>query len=208
MSNTTKWDKHQKLRLRRMGLALTGAIVLTIICVLFFEQNILMLSKNALVYLLSAFWIINLLFLSFILSGLNQKLKDPSLTLPQMIWAISTTMVVVYFSTDLRAVLLMLSLLVIMFGSLNCSGKKLYGIILYSLLCYVFIIFFQATNIKLPSNTSFIREIITLFVYALVSLVYGILAEEFFNIRKHLHEKYDLLETKLQKQEKSSNNEK
>lgn len=193
--NFLKLEDVQRLRLRRMSIALVGGLVLTVICLIFYQQRLLRLNEFQLASLIAGFWVVNVLFVLSILTGLNKKLKDPSLTVPQMIWAITTTMVAIYYSNDLRTVLLMLSLLVIIFGSLYLSERHLVYFIWYTMFCYLTVL--TLLFLHHPLLINFEHELIIFTVYALVLIIYAALAQEFIGMRKHAHDRTRILKNSL-----------
>lgn len=195
-------DPKQLLRLRRMSLALIGGLALNIFCFIFLQQNLLRMTTIQFIYLSSIFWFINLLFLLSILTGFNRMMKDPSLTIPQMVWAITSTMIAIYFTNELRSVLLMLCLLVFIFGGLYLTSSILNFIIWYSILCYIIVIYFL---MQTPSAQFTLKnEVIVLIVYSMVALCYSTLATEMIGLRSYNKNKVKTLETNLIKSEAES----
>lgn len=195
-------DKAQMLRLRRIELALVGGMILSIICYLFYLEDNFRVNITQFYYMLIIFWVGNLIFPILVITGWNKKFKDPSLTTVQMFWATSTTMIALYFLNETRSVMLMLVLLVIMFGSLNYSRLRILFMILYSIVCYIFIIFLLKDIPSAHLNLS--REAIILFVYSLVAFSYSILARELMGLRKHMKEKAGILTSSLNRVELES----
>ena len=70
-----------------MLLACAGGAFLNLIALLLFWLDATRLTPDTLAHLTVAFWSVNLGFLLLIRTGLNQYFRDPSLTLPQMLWA-------------------------------------------------------------------------------------------------------------------------
>jgi diguanylate cyclase (GGDEF)-like protein len=75
-------------------------------------------------------------FLSLTWFNLNLRFHDPSLTLPQMSWAISVIFVSVYFADSLRSLFLMMVLVVLMFGAFRLTLRGFIHIGLYTAGCY------------------------------------------------------------------------
>lgn len=201
-SKRLRQNEPQMLRLRRTSLALVGAFVLTIICYIFFKENLFRVSPHQFFWMIFLFWIGNLSFLLFIASGYNKHLKDPSLTVPQIFWGISTTMVAIYFTNELRSVLLMMSLLAILFASFYVRNRQLYLIVLYSIACYALIIFLLKDTPGVIFNLY--QEIITLFIYSLVALCFASFILEIIGLRAHTHVKATGLLSELKKSELES----
>ena len=110
-------DPDQRLRLGRMTLALASAAVLTALCWLFWEWNFFRATSTEFALIFGVFWAINLVWPLLILTGLNRRFRDPSMTLPQATWATIIVMVSLYFIYEMRMVVLMFYLLVMVFGA-------------------------------------------------------------------------------------------
>lgn len=76
----------QRAHLKRTLLAAAGAAVLSLVMVLLFSRGSTWLSTQELWSLLLAFWRINLAIVVAIASGLNLRLKEPCMTMVQMMW--------------------------------------------------------------------------------------------------------------------------
>ena len=110
-------DPKQVLRLKRTLLAIAGGVVHTFLCWLFLQWNFFRATEREFFYLFGLFWLVHLAFPLLILTGFNQRFKDPSLTLMQMAWATICIMISVYYIYELRMVVLMYYLLVMIFGA-------------------------------------------------------------------------------------------
>ncbi len=197
--SSLRQDNPQTLRLRRMGLALLSAVAFSGICIIFYHENLFRISFTEFMYLLLAFWLINIGFVAVILTGLNKKCADPSLTTAQMFWAISATMVTVYLAIDRRTILLMMTLLAIMFGGLQYSKTRVFNMTLYSLALYGLIIYLLKDISELNLNIR--QEMIVYFVYAMILLGYNVLALEMIVTRQYLKDKSLYLQSNLHKVE-------
>ena len=87
----------QKTRLRRTLFAVGGAGALTAVVLIIDASGGVRLESSGLAALLGGFWLVNLAFLAAILTNLNLRLPDPSMTLAQMIWATISSFFILYF---------------------------------------------------------------------------------------------------------------
>lgn len=195
----SKLEEDQIIRLRRTSIGLVGGVTLTIICITFYNLQIFRTTGTQLALMIGAFWIVNFGFILTILLGLNKRLPDPSMSVAQMVWAITATMVAVYFSERLRSLLLMLCLLVYMFGGLYGSKKIVTFIVIYGIFSYFLVVFLL--KFATASQFDLHLELIVLFVFSIVSICYGLLALEFYKIRTHMKHKTGSLQISLEKSE-------
>ena len=86
------------------------------LAVFFYFQDHTRITLNVLVISLSGILAINILLYAMIMTGLNKRFKDPSLTLLQMVIATFWAMVFVYYADSFRSVVLLLYLVVFVFG--------------------------------------------------------------------------------------------
>ncbi|MCF8032828.1 MAG: GGDEF domain-containing protein [Desulfarculaceae bacterium] len=136
-------DPQQALRLKRNLLALAAGAVLSILWWILWQWNFFRATPREFISLLGVFWLINLAWPLIIITGVNRRFRDPSMTLAQMAWATISVMVSLYFIYDMRMVVLMFYLLVIIFGAyhlrlagfLFISGMAItgYGLVIYFL---------------------------------------------------------------------------
>ena len=112
-------DPEQSLRLKRNLYALAAGAVYTLLCWVLWEWNFFRATPQEFLLLFGGFWLVNLCWPLIIISGLNRRFRDPSLTLPQIAWATITVMVSLYFVYQLRMAVLMYYLLVMVFGAFH-----------------------------------------------------------------------------------------
>ena len=136
-------DSEQMLRLKRNLLALASGAVHTILCWVLWQWNFFRATPQEFLALFGIFWLISLCFPLLIVSGVNRRFRDPSMTLAQMTWATIAIMISLYFIYEMRMVVLMYYLLVMIFGAfrlrlagfLFISGLAIagYGLVLFFL---------------------------------------------------------------------------
>jgi diguanylate cyclase (GGDEF)-like protein len=74
-------------------------------------------------------------------SGLNKRFKDPSLTMVQMVLATFWVMVVVYYSDQMRSVVLLIYLVVFVFGLFRLRVSQFLFLSVYAVANYAAVIF-------------------------------------------------------------------
>ena len=139
-------DPKQRLRFKRLLLALGGAVVHTAICWVLLKWNFFRATPYEFGLLFGFFWLVNVAFTALILTGLNKHFRDPSMTLPLMSWATIAVMISVYFIYDLRMVVLMYYLLVMIFGAFRLRLAGFLFISALAIVGYGTVIFFLVEN--------------------------------------------------------------
>ncbi|MBK7051051.1 MAG: GGDEF domain-containing protein [Rhodoferax sp.] len=118
-----KDDPKQAIRIKRLGMSFLSyqlAIVMGAVCVkLDFLSLTVLLAFSALVY------VVNGTFYTVIRSGLNLRLRDPSLTLVQMAAAVVHFVGLTFFvSSEGRAVFLFMSIVVALYGTFRLNTRE------------------------------------------------------------------------------------
>jgi len=131
-------DAKQALRLRRLGLAalnyLLGAVLVAIAWV--FGA----LSAAPALVTTAFFVITNVALYAAIRSGFNLRFRDPSLTQPQMLAAISLLMFTVYHMEFGRSVALFGCFIIFLFGVFRLDRREFTLVTLYTLAAYALVI--------------------------------------------------------------------
>lgn len=116
-------DPHQMLRMRRTLMATGAGLVLTAIIIVAHVMGMADMSATAFILLFSLIWLINLSFPLMISYDINLLFKDPSLTIPQLIWHTLTNTISIYVVPELHNVFLMHYLLVVLFGAFRMHRR-------------------------------------------------------------------------------------
>ncbi len=129
-------DQHQILRMRRTLMATGSGLVLTAIVVLSMSQGMVDLALPYFILLYTLIWLGNLCFPLMISYDINLLFKDPSLTIPQLIWHTFTNTISIYLVPELQNVFLMHYLLVVLFGAFRMQRRGFFIVGGFILLCY------------------------------------------------------------------------
>ena len=116
--------RNQNIRLRHTLLATAGALVLTIIAIYGFYSDYFIFSKDVLIASLVFLWWGNLGFITAIISGFNERFKDPSLSFSQMIWGTTTSFFYFCSLTDIYLIIYLLIFLTMVFGALRLTVRE------------------------------------------------------------------------------------
>lgn len=129
-------EQHQLLRMRRTLMATGSGLVLTTVVVLAMLLGKVDLAAPYFILLYTLIWLGNLCFPLMISYDINLLFKDPSLTIPQLIWHTFTNTVSIYLVPELQHVFLMHYLLVVLFGAFRMQRRGFFIVGGFILLCY------------------------------------------------------------------------
>ncbi len=195
-------DKQQILRLRRTGLGLVGALIHSTVCGILFYHGWFRTTLAGFYLLFGFFWVVNLIFPMLIITGINKRFPDPSLTLMQMLWGIACITTTIFFADALRSELMMLNLLLIVFAGVYLTKFELNLVVIYTLILYMIVI--RAFMFYPPSNFMLSKELLIFGIHSMILLGFLIVAHEFRGLRNYLHIKVALLRDDLERAEAAS----
>ncbi len=195
-------NKKQQIRLRRLVYAMYGAFIHTAVCVLLWVSDLFRISGYEFIMTFFLAWIVNGLFFTLIYSGMNEHIKDPSLTIPMMLWSITFIMYTVFLTTEVRELLLMFNFFTLVFGTFHLGVRAFIVLACYGMFLYLCVI--QTLKIVYPSLIDPHIEWIAFFGFSLVSLAYVVIASEMSSIRDYLRNKNNNLTLALDKIESIS----
>lgn len=189
-------EKKQAQRARRSLYAILGGVIHTMICFVLWDVGLFVLSGKQFIILFSFFWLGHVSFFLMIRFNFNLRFSDPSLTLPMMLWSIPCVMITVYFTRELRAVLLMLVLLCLVYGSFRLTWRTFVFLTLFAIACYLVVI--GLLWYQNPNAIYFKEEATVLIAFSLVAFSFSAVAAEMNSLRKYLHAKNQKLSGMLQ----------
>ena len=190
-------DVHQQIRLRRTLLAGGAALILSLLVWIAGEYNMVRLQKFEILTRLIIFWAVNIFFLYMLRSGINLRFRDPSLTVPQILWATTCILYIIYFIHDVRAAFLMICLLVINFGAFRMNLLQLAGLSVYATAVYAFVIYLLYVNH--PEIFGLQLELFVLTGFAAALLGTTVVGQEMFVLRSTLRDRNEQLGNALEK---------
>jgi diguanylate cyclase len=168
-------DRNQTLRLKRFLMALGSYLMWLAICILFYSQGEMQRGTVG-VLVMAGIGIIacNLLIYSIIRSGFNKRLKDPSLTLLQMIIATFWVMVIAYYADNMRSLVLLTYLVVFIFGLFRLNVWQFLFLSVFAVVNYsLVILLLYKINPALVTKTDVLTIVILALVLPWFSLVGG-----------------------------------
>lgn len=181
--------------MRRIGLALLGALFHTIACALLWYGGLFRTSLEGFILLFTVIWIVDLSFPVMILTGLNQYFKEQSLTLPMVLWSQIVVMFCLYFVDEYRPVMLLFSVLGMAFGAYRLNNKQSIFVAFFSMGLYLIVLLVLDKNH--PSLLDPIPEWTVGFSYACISICTVIVTSELSAMRRRLAKKALELENSL-----------
>ena len=139
-------DKRQRVRIQRLVLSACASVGAAALALIVAGAGYLPYSAAAV--FASAVAVLIVAFYAWIRSGLNLRLDDPSLTIPQMVAAGLATSYLVYESSVFaRPAFVALYFIAFMFGILALDTRRLLGIAVFYVACYA-----TAVALALPST--------------------------------------------------------
>ena len=185
----------QAIRLKNTLLAAAGGAVLTGMLALSYANHQVVVTSPVLAFALGVFWLVNLGFITTIFSGFNLRFKDPGLSLLQMYWASSCTMVAIAISQNLEQAAYPLILLTMVFGVFRVSVRA------FNLFCvYVGVGIFLTQAIRVwllgtAENTAALWAGGSSFVFCAIGLT--LLCDSFVTLRNRLRRQNEQLKHAL-----------
>jgi signal transduction histidine kinase/ActR/RegA family two-component response regulator len=166
----------QQARLKRTLWAAAGGAAMSLVLSLLFIRGTTWLNASGLWVLMAIFWAVNLSFVLAIRSNLNLRLKDPGMTLAQMMWATVSTFVLLYFVSEGRHLLLMIYLLAMTFGAFRLDTAQHLLVALTAAAGYGIAI---ASTARLhPGAVDLTMEFLSWVVFVLVLMGFSVLGGE------------------------------
>ncbi len=135
-------DPKQALRMLRHLAAILALLGLTIISVFFYQHNLYSIDKTNFVSIIIFFWVGEFCFTVIIRSGLNKKYHEPSLTVPQLLWATWFLLTIVYLLNEWRGLMLITYFGMLSFGYFILRFRELLSVALFAVLGYTLIILY------------------------------------------------------------------
>ncbi|MFO1385240.1 MAG: response regulator [Chitinivorax sp.] len=123
-------QKQQGLRLRRMFMALGTYVTLVILGLFAYLKN--MVSAGPVLLMCGVVIIAHIGYYIAIKTGLNLRLRDPSMTIPQLLVANLVGLILVHNATQVRGVFMMVYLMGYSFGVFRLSTKELLALAAFS----------------------------------------------------------------------------
>lgn len=136
----------QELRFRRALISWIMCFVFSSFILYVYYLDELRLSSRGMLIFMAAIWFGNMVFLAIFKTGINKRFRDPSLTMAQILWAITWLLVTTYYLNELRQLILTSTMIVALFGSFRLRVREFIGITLYAIIGYSLVILLLQRN--------------------------------------------------------------
>ena len=168
-------DTNQTLRIKRFLMALGSYVMWSPLAVFLHFQEHTRVTFNVLIIILSGILTINILLYTIIRTGLNKRLKDPSLTLLQMVIATFWAMVMVYYADSFRSVVLILYLVVFVFGLFRSNVRQFLFLSVFAVVNYaaIMLLLYKIHPESINNKTDLLNLVILAVVLPWFSMVGG-----------------------------------
>ena len=188
--------RQQTIRLSNTLLAAAGGVLLTAVLLFEYFTLTLFLPASVLWLYLSIFWLGNLTIIGIIASNRNLNFRDPALSLPQMYWAATSTVVALLFSDQLDIVIYLLLMLTLVFGIFQVKANQFNVINLYVIICILLAHCLRA--VVLNSEAQYLQLFIQWITFSFCTIALTRLCLSMVVLRTNLRKKNKELENALQ----------
>ncbi len=177
-------DPAQSLRIRRFFIAVVAYAIWLSLILYSHSLDLIRLSMVEISLVYSVMIFINGIFYVLLRTGLNRKLRDPSLTLPQMVVATIGAMLVIYFTDEIRALMLLIYFMTFIFGVFRFSLPQFFSFALFTLCSYGLVVGLLFYNH--PEQVNARIEFLQLIVFGTVLFWFSIIGSYISSLRNRL----------------------
>ena len=157
-------DPKQSLRMLRHLASVASLFIFTLGCLFFFYNDLFSVELPVLRAVLFFFWLGIFTFTLIIRSGLNRHFRDPSLTIPQMLWGTLFLLTMAYLLNDWRGIVLMCYFAMLSFGFFKLRFREFLSVGLFAILGYIIILLYLF--VEEPERIKIELELMQLIVFA------------------------------------------
>lgn len=162
-----------------------GHFSYTLILAFSYFYDILNIGKLEFLTLITFLWVGNLSLYFFVKLGYNQKLKEPDMFLPFIIWSISCIIIPIYYMSELlRSIFIMNYFLIVVFGVFKLNFKQFISITIYSIALYGIIIIMLMKKNSPEFNLN--NEIIIWLMFSTVSIAFSFICNSLSEFRDRI----------------------
>lgn len=174
-----------------------GAAVLSILCFLALQFSFFRRDFSEFITMFAIIWAGYGFFILVVLSGLNRKLADPSLSTPVILWSSFTILWAAYYLDQLRLAALMLYLSAMLIGAFRYKLKQFVFSSLLTIGGYFFVL--MLLHYQDPEILELGAELIQWGAFSLLTGGYVLMTGEIVHIRDQVQSANDELNTTLSK---------
>ena len=189
-------DPQQALRMQRHLAAVASLIVFTLICMLFYSNDLFVIDRLTFSYILIFFWAgVLLITLTFRLR-LNKKFPDPSLTVLQIVWGTSFLLTITYSLNESRGLTLMPYFGMLSVGFFKLRVREFLSVAMFAILGYTLIILYMF--IYEPDRINIKLELLQLLAFVSTITVMLFTGSSIHHLRERTSKQRDELQAALE----------
>ena len=179
-----KDDPKQELRFRRFFIATASYLMWMILIVYCYYQGFIRLSKGWTALAFGLIVVVNILFYILFRTGLNKRFSDPSMTMLQMTTAALFSMVAIYFTDEIRGMMLLVYIVTILFGIFRFTLRQYIQFTLFSVTTYAGVILLLLINH--PDKINIQIELLQFIIFASVLIWFSMVGNYLSGLREKL----------------------
>ena len=189
-------SRYQAIRIKNTLLACMAAVFLSVVLIYASFQHLAIYDFNGLLVLLLILWGINLAVIGAILFDVNLHAADPSLSLFQMYWGTTFSVVALACTRDLDALYVIFILLPMVFGifRITVSQFNFFGIYTVTVLLFAVVI----RDIWFFPSANFAKDIFMWAIVGMSTFILKSMCNSIVKLRNRLTEKNQELEKALE----------
>jgi diguanylate cyclase (GGDEF)-like protein len=177
-------DQHQALRIKRFLMAFGSYFMWMLLVLYCYQQGIYRLSMPKTLLICGLVTAMNVIIYVVIRTGMNRRLKDPSLTVTQMALATAWVLIIAYYLDQARGIMLLLYMVVFIFGIFRLNLRQFCSLSLFALLGYSFVIILLYMNH--PQSINLKVELLYLVTLGAVLFWFSFMGSYINTLRKKL----------------------
>lgn len=177
-------DPSQNLRMRRFLMAFASYLMWMVLTAYCYHQGWFRIPLRTTLEWFVLILVMNSVLFFVFRTGLNKRFKDPSLTMHQMILATFWTLVVAYYTDEVRGILLLLYMVVFIFGVFRLNLRQFLTLAFIALAGYAVVI--SLLLINHPDKINPRAELVYWVILAAVLFWFSAIGSYINNIRKRL----------------------
>lgn len=157
------------LNLSRHLAAMSAAMIYSMIYVFLYYKEYTRLTSDELFVLMITFWLGNFVFTAIFATGLNKYFYDKSMSVLQLLWATTFSLIAIYFLNDLRDVILIFYFAMLSFGFFRFRAYQFILCGSFAVVGYLIVIVLLLINEPLRINYS--HEILRFISFTVATLI-------------------------------------
>lgn len=177
-------DPDQSLRIKRFLIAWGSYLMWMLLISYCHIQGMIRMDIRSILILFACVLLVNVALYSLFRTGLNRRMKDPSMTLIQMSIATVWIMIVAYHLNEARGIMLLLYLVVFIFGAFRLNLRQFIMLTLFTSLSYGLVILALMENH--PERVNLKVELLYLVILIAVLLWFSFVGSYINTLRKKL----------------------